>query len=164
MGGLFEGNTGPFKLAGYVEADFLGAGTTSNDNQSNSFMLRQRQIWGQAAMKTGFTVTGGQMWSLVTETTRARITGPRSCRTRIDAQYTVGFSWARQPALRIQQRFTARATEALTLAASLEQAQITNYSATNAPTNFFFNGAGQNGGLLTPSTELPPTTLRRTLL
>ncbi len=37
VGGLFTGDTGPFKLAGYVEADFLGAGTTSNDNQSNSY-------------------------------------------------------------------------------------------------------------------------------
>jgi hypothetical protein len=39
-----------------------------------------------------------------------------------------------------------------TLAASLENAQITNFTATSAtanavPTNFFFAGAGQNGGL-----------------
>ena len=57
VGGLFEGNTGPFKLSGYVEADFLSAGTTSNDNQSNSYTLRQRQIWGQAATNKGFKVT-----------------------------------------------------------------------------------------------------------
>ncbi len=49
IGGLFEGNTGPFKLSGYIEADFLSAGTTSNDNESNSYTLRQRQFWGQAA-------------------------------------------------------------------------------------------------------------------
>ena len=71
VGGLFEGNTGPFKLAGYVEADFLSAGATSNENQSNSYTLRQRQIWGQLATKSNFTVTGGQMWSLVTETKKS---------------------------------------------------------------------------------------------
>ena len=36
LGGLFEGNTGPFKLTGYFEADFLSAGATSNENESNS--------------------------------------------------------------------------------------------------------------------------------
>ena len=46
------------------EADFLGAGITSNDNQSNSYVLRQRQIFGQAGTNKGFTITGGQMWSL----------------------------------------------------------------------------------------------------
>jgi len=59
VGGLFEGNTGPFKLSGYVEADFLSAAASSNDNQSNSYSLRQRQIWGQAATEGGFKVTGG---------------------------------------------------------------------------------------------------------
>jgi hypothetical protein len=160
VGGLFTGDTGPFKLAGYVEADFLGAGTTSNDNQSNSFVLRQRQIWGQAATKSGLTVTGGQMWSLVTETGKSTDNRTEKLPNSIDAQYTVGFSWARQPALRVQQRFMTEGN-GLTLAASVEQAQITNYSATNGPTNFFFNGPGQNGGLFnafngTPTNNLAP--------
>jgi hypothetical protein len=30
--------------------------------------LRQRQAFGQVALDNGFTFTGGQMWSLVTET------------------------------------------------------------------------------------------------
>jgi hypothetical protein len=159
---LFTGNTGPFKLSGYVEADFLGAGTTSNDNQSNSFVLRQRQIWGQAATNSGFAITGGQMWSLVTENGKNTDNRTEKLPNTIDAQYLVGFSWARQPALRIQQRFPGHKDgSALTLAASVEQAQITNYSATNAPPNFFFNGAGQNGGLFnafngTPTNNIAP--------
>ena len=36
IGGLFEGNTGSLKLTGYIEADFLSAGVTSNANQSNN--------------------------------------------------------------------------------------------------------------------------------
>ncbi len=35
-------------LRGYLETDFLSAGTTSNDNQSNSYTMRLRQAWAQA--------------------------------------------------------------------------------------------------------------------
>jgi len=142
VGGLFEGNTGPFKLSGYVEADFLSAGATSNENQSNSYTLRQRQIWGQAATKEGFVVTGGQMWSLVTETKKSTDNRTENLPMTVDAQYHVGFSWARQPAIRFQQKFA----NGFTAAGSLEQAE-TLYSATNAPTNFFIGNAGTGGGL-----------------
>ena len=54
-------------LQAYYEMDFLGTGTSSNNNQSNSYVLRQRQIWGRYMSTSGFAVTGGQMWSLVTE-------------------------------------------------------------------------------------------------
>src|SRR5580704_15323016 len=142
VGSLFEGNTGPFTLSGYVEADFLSAGATSNENQSNSYTLRQRQIWGQAAMKSGFILTGGQMWSLVTETKKSTDNRTENLPMTVDAQYHVGFSWARQPAIRFQQKFG----NGFTAAASMEQAEII-YSATNAPTNFFIGNAGTGGGL-----------------
>jgi hypothetical protein len=152
LGGLFTGDAGKFKLSGYFEGDFLGSGTTSNGNQSNSYVLRQRQFWGQAALSSGFTLTGGQMWSLVTETGLSTNNRTEKLPNSIDAQYTVGFSWARQAGIRIQQKFGDIKTGSLTLAMSLENAQITNFTATSAttgavPTNFFFSGAGQNGGL-----------------
>ncbi len=142
LGGLFEGNTGPFKLAGYFEADFLSAGATSNENQSNSYTLRQRQIWGQVATKSGFTLTAGQMWSLVTETKKSTDNRTEVLPMNVDAQYNVGFSWERQPSIRFQQKFK----NGLTLAASLEEAEII-YSATNANANFFIGNAGTGGGL-----------------
>jgi hypothetical protein len=142
VGSLFEGNTGPFKLSGYVEADFLGAGITSNDNQSNSYVLRQRQIWGQAATNSGFKVTGGQMWSLVTETKHSTDNRTENLPMTVDAQYQVGFSWERQPGIRFQQSFGNGFTAAL----SLEQAEII-YSATNANANFFIGNLGTSGGL-----------------
>ncbi|HUZ94798.1 MAG TPA: hypothetical protein VMU57_07780 [Edaphobacter sp.] len=145
LGGLFEGNTGPFKLAGYFEADFLSAGVTSNDNQSNSYTLRQRQIWAQAAMKSGFTITGGQMWSLVTETKKGTNNLTENLPMTIDAQYHVGFSWERQPGVRIQQKLGMA-----TVAVSLENAQNL-FSATNANSNFFFGNAGTGGGLYNPT-------------
>ena len=65
---LAEGKISSAKLSGYYEADFLSSGATSNNNESNSYTLRQRQVWGQAALNNGWSFTGGQMWSLVTET------------------------------------------------------------------------------------------------
>jgi hypothetical protein len=141
IGGLFTGDAGPFKLSGYIEADFLSAGVTSNDNQSNSYTLRQRQFWGQAATKSGFTLTGGQMWSLVTETKTSTDNRTEVLPMTIDAQYHVGFSWARQGAIRFQKR-----TGPWTAAISLEAAQ-TLFSATNQNQNFFFGNPGTGGGL-----------------
>src|SRR5262249_44450734 len=64
---LAEGKIGSWTGRGYYEADWLGAGVTSNSNQSNSYVMRQRQIWGQAESASGWSIAGGQMWSLVTE-------------------------------------------------------------------------------------------------
>lgn len=152
LAGLFEGNAGNFKLSGYFESDFLGTGTSSNNNQSNSYVLRQRQIWGKAETTSGFAVTGGQMWSLVTEDGKSTNVRTEKLPNTIDAQYMVGFSWTRQPSIRLQQTFGDMKTGALTVAVSAEQAQITGFnvaSSTTAdiPTNFFFAGPGQNGGL-----------------
>jgi hypothetical protein len=152
VGGLFTGDAGSFKLAGYFEADFLSSGTTSNNNQSNSYTLRQRQFWGQAAMSNGVTLTGGQMWSLVTEDGTSANNRSEKLPNSIDAAYVVGFSWERQPAVRVQKIWGDPKTGAFTAALSLEQAQITGFTATSAnsgavPTNFFFAGAGLGGGL-----------------
>ena len=44
---------------GYFEMDFLGSGTNSNNNQSNSYVMRQRQIWGQLETASGWSFSGG---------------------------------------------------------------------------------------------------------
>jgi hypothetical protein len=141
LGALVEGNTGPFKLSGYFETDFQSAGATSNDNQSNSYTLRQRQAWGQVAKNSGLTITGGQMWSLVTETKVSTNNRTENTPLVVDHQYQVGFSWARQGAIRVQQK-----SGPFTIAGSIEQPEII-YSATNANANFFIGNAGAGGGL-----------------
>ncbi|MDE3105091.1 MAG: hypothetical protein KGK08_07930 [Acidobacteriota bacterium] len=148
LGGLFEGKNGIFKFSGYFEADFLNAGVTSNNNESNSYPLRQRQIWGQVATDSGFKFTGGQMWSLVTETKTGTEPRTENLPQTIDPQYHVGFSWARQYGVRVQQKFGTITTAAL----SLEGSQTT-FAASNAPTNFFIGGAGNGGGLFNPTTN-----------
>jgi len=64
---LTEGKTSWGKLQGYYEADWLGTGISSNNNQSNSYVLRQRVIWGSAETNNHWKFAGGQMWSLATE-------------------------------------------------------------------------------------------------
>ena len=152
LGVLVSGNASTFKLAGYIEADFLGTGTSSNNNQSNSYVLRQRQFWGQGETSGGFRVTGGQMWSLVTEDGHGTDNRTEVLPNTIDPQYMVGFNWTRQPGLRLQQRFTDTKGNGLTLAIAVEQAQITNFTVSGSatgvvPANYFFAGPGQNGGL-----------------
>src|SRR5215831_14682584 len=90
---LAEGKLDHAKLSGYYEMDFLSAGVTSNNRQSNSYTLRQRQFWGQGALDSGWSFTGGQMWSLVTETKKGVNNRTEAPPMTIDAQYNVGFSW-----------------------------------------------------------------------
>src|SRR5579885_3235944 len=54
---LAEGRLASAKLLAYYEADWLGTGVTSNNRQSNSYVLRQRQLFGQAAFSNGFSIT-----------------------------------------------------------------------------------------------------------
>jgi len=102
---LAEGKLSDVKIGGYYEMDFLSAGTTSNNNQSNSYTLRQRQFWAQAAFTNGITFTGGQQWSLITETTHGMDNRTENLPMTIDAQYQVGFSWARQFGARVTKNF-----------------------------------------------------------
>jgi multidrug efflux pump subunit AcrA (membrane-fusion protein) len=157
LGVYFQGDAGSAKLSSYYEMDFLGTGTSSNNNQSNSYVLRQRQIWAQAAFKGGMTITGGQMWSLVTEDRKGTDAKTEIQPNTVDSQYLVGYSWTRQPGLRIQQKFGDYKTGALTTALSVEQAQITNFTASNLPSAFlyFFGATGQNGGLYNAAAAAP---------
>ena len=90
---LAQGKLDNMTMTGYYEADFLGAGTTSNNNQSNSYVLRQRQAWARPRCMNGWSFTGGQMWSLVTETKVGEDNRTEATPMTIDPQYIVGFTW-----------------------------------------------------------------------
>jgi len=152
---LVEGKLDHVKIGGYYEMDFLSAGVTSNDNQSNSYTMRQRQFWGQAAFSNGWTLTGGQQWSLLTETTKGMDNRTEALPMVIDAQYVAGFSWARQ--------FGFRATKSLFdnklwLGASIEEAQSTltvhgNPTANNGGTVVCTNAACTTTATLLPTVQ-----------
>ena len=165
---LAEGKLKSAKLTGYVEGDFLSAGVTSNNNESNSYTFRQRQAWGQASVNR-WNFTGGQMWSLVTETKKGLDNRSEALPMTIDAQYTAGFSWARQYGFRVTKDFGDK----VWVGFSVENPQTlltthgnptgTTASATPAPgtvpgtaptpnsTNFLLGVAGTSGGLYNPS-------------
>ena len=142
---LAEGKLKDAKLTGYFETDFLSAGVTSNNNESNSYTNRQRQLWGQAALH-GWSFTGGQMWSLVTETRKGVDNRTEALPMTIDAQYHVGFSWARQYGFRVAKDFGDK----VWLAFSVENPQTT-FAAHGNASNFVLGAPGTGGGLYNPT-------------
>jgi hypothetical protein len=150
---LAESKIGSAKLTGYFEMDFLGAGVTSNNRQSNSYVFRQRQLWGQLAFDSGLSVTGGQMWSLAVENRKSIQNRLEALPMMIDPQYVVGFTWQRAYGLRVTQTLL---DNKLTLGVSIEGPQTTlggrGFSAfTNAAgttsQNFWYSAPGLTAGL-----------------
>jgi hypothetical protein len=141
---LAEGKIGSWTGRGYYETDWLGAGVTSNSNQSNSYLNRQRQIFAQAESASGWTITGGQMWSLLTETRNGLQNRTEVLPQTIDAQYTAGFSWERQYGFRVTKSLD---NKKIFLGVSLEEAQTLNVGGGVSGT-FNFQQAGNASGLL----------------
>src|SRR5713226_2954319 len=144
---LAEGKVKSAKLSGYVEADFLSAGLTSNANQTNSYTFRQRQAWGQADLDNGFTFTGGQMWSLVMETRKGLDPRSEALPLQIDAQYIVGLSWARQYGFRVAKNFNNK----FWLGFSIENPQTNGLGGHALPGNVILGAGGASGNLYSPS-------------
>lgn len=143
---LAQGKLPSSTLRGYYEADFLSAGTTSNDNQSNSYTLRQRQVWAQAGLNSGWTLTAGQMWSLATEYKNGLTNNQEATPLTIDAQYNVGFTWERQYGFRVVKKLGSD----LTLGGSVEEAQTLNIGGHNLPV-IAYQETGTSGGLYNPT-------------
>jgi hypothetical protein len=153
---LGESKVGNAKVTGYYEADFLGAGVTSNSRQSNSYVLRQRIIFGQAAFDNGWIFTGGEQWSMATETRKGITNRQEVLPPTIDSQYNVGFTWERQYGFRVVKDFGKYA-----LGFSIEGPQATiggrGFSLATTTTvgtatvatqgNTFLNAPGNGGGL-----------------
>ena len=154
---LAEGKLASAKLSGYVEADFLSAGVTSNNNQSNSYTMRQRQAWGQAAFDNGLSITAGQMWSLLTETRKGVDNRSEALPMTIDANYHVGFSWARQYGFRVAKNFGNK----VWFAVSVENSQETLSSHANA-SNFLVGSPGAGGGLYNSAVTACSTSINST--
>jgi hypothetical protein len=139
---LAEGRLSSSILRGYYEGDFLSAGVTSNDNQSNSYTFRQRQAWGQAELKSNWIFTGGQMWSLATEYRSGLLNNREAIPQTIDAQYSVGFTWARQYGFRVVKKIG----NTFWAGVSAEEAQTLNIGGHNLP-DLVYQQAGNTAGL-----------------
>lgn len=141
---LAEGKLRWGTLRGYYEGDFLGTGITSNNNQSNSYVLRQRILYGQVETNSHLTFVGGQLWSLAAEQKKGITSVPGDVTTpqTIDPNYVPGFVWTRQYGFRVVKNFKRAA-----IGVSIENPQLL-YSASLAGSTPYavLGSAGQNGG------------------
>ncbi len=153
---LVQGDAGSIKLKGYYEGDFLGSGTTSNNRQSNSYVFRQRQAFASASLESGWTFSGGQMWSLASEYKKGLQNLDESLPLQIDAQFLVGFTLSRAYGFRVVKTLNDKFSAGVSVEGS--QATIggrgfsayTNTTATGVATasqNFWLDAPGTNGGL-----------------
>src|SRR5581483_10250045 len=87
--------------------------------------------------------TGGQQWSLLTETRKGLDNRTEALPLVIDPNYIVGFTWARQFGFRVTKNFNNK----LWIGMSVENAQVNAVSGNNLPSNLFVGAAGNGGGL-----------------
>jgi type II secretory pathway pseudopilin PulG len=140
-----DGKLSNVDMTAYYEMDWLGTGITSNNNQSNSYVVRQRQLWARAAFQNGMIVSGGQMWSLATETTHGLDNGTEILPGTIDPQYEAGFVWSRQYGFRVAKDFGNK----FWIGVSAENAQA--LPGGSNPSNQVLGQAGAGGGLYNPT-------------
>ncbi len=160
IGLLATGANGDTKYSGFWEADFLGVGTSSNANESNSYVLRVRQFWASVAASNGWTFGAGQSWTLLTTNKTGLAYRSEEVPLTIDAQYAAGFNWARQPGFRI----TDKISDEVSFGLAIEGSQTT-FSGRNLPTTYGFV-IGQAGGstlnaTTTYSTDLAPDVIAK---
>ncbi|MFP5234492.1 MAG: hypothetical protein ACLGSD_01205 [Acidobacteriota bacterium] len=134
-------------MTGYYEMDWLGTGITSNNNQSNSYVLRQRQLWADARLENGWDFSGGQGWSLAAETTQGLRRGSEILPATIDPQYEAGFVWTRQYSFRVTRDFSNKFFAGI----SAENPETLNPAGANLPTNLLIGSGGNGGGLYNPT-------------
>ena len=141
---MAEGKVNWGTLRGYYEADWLGTGISSNNNQSNSYVLRERVLWGQAETNNHWAFTGGQMWSLATEDKKglSNLSGDIMTPQTIDPNYIVGFVWTRQYGFRVTKTW-----DHLAIGAAVENPQILYTASLAGNTPYAVLGSvGNNGG------------------
>jgi len=108
-------------IQGYFEMDFLGAATTANSRESNSYTPRLRQGFVNYDDNfNGWHVLAGQAWSLVTQNTVGITPRKENIPLTIDAQYVVGFNWTRNAQFRVVKDFGP----ALSIGVSAESPQV----------------------------------------
>ncbi len=130
-------------LTGYYEADWLSAGTTSNNNQSNSYTLRQRQLWADAKTTSGWDFSGGTGMVAGDGNHPGLTRGTEILPSTIDPQYEAGFVWARQESFRVIKNIGKKAF----LGISAENAETLNPAGQDLPSNYIFGSTGTGGGL-----------------
>ena len=139
----FSGKIASITMTGYYEADWLSSGTTSNNNQSNSYTMRQRELWADAKTPSGWDFSGGTGWSLAAETASGLTRGTQILPSTIDAQYDAGFVWARQESFRVAKNIGTKTWVGM----SAENPETLNAGGSGLPSNYLIGSTGTGGGL-----------------
>jgi hypothetical protein len=126
---LVQGNPSPqTRLGFYSELDFQGGAQTANSNESNSYTPRLRHMYGSVDWDNlGLHLLAGQAWSLVTLNGRGITPRNEVVPPTIDGQYIPGFTWTRQPQIRLVKDMPY----AVSIAVSLENPQTTFFTGVN---------------------------------
>lgn len=127
---LVQGDPNPQTHLGfYTELDFQGAAQTSNSVESDSYVPRLRHLYGTVDWDDmHMHLLAGQAWSLVTLDRHGIIPGTEVTPPTVDGQYMPGFTWTRQPQLRLTQDIG----KVFWVSLSLENPQTTFYTGANA--------------------------------
>lgn len=122
---LAEGQDDYAALKAYFELDFLGggSGTSGTSVESNSYNPRIRLLYGTYDTKGGWHLLAGQEWSLITMNKTGIVPRQENIPMTIDAQYVPGFTWTRNPQVRLVKDFGS--TVSVGLSAEAPQTIIT---------------------------------------
>ena len=169
-----QGKAKGMKFMGYTEIDFL-ASAGGNETQTNSFSPRLRLAFANVDLPGGWSIAGGQNWSLL-QTTRKGI-DPLSewLPSLIDNSYTPGFSYAREGSFRVVKKITPQAwfgfsvenPDTVTTGSCTSSSQcnftlgeiqgLANSTSTVSPNNGYLNAlSGANAITGNPSTNPAP--------
>ena len=153
VSGLIQGDVNPETHLGfYGEFDFQSAAQTANSNESNSYNPRIRNLYGQIDWDDiGTHFLAGQSWSLVTMQSKGITPRSEVLPPTIDAQYVPGFSWTRQPQIRLTKDFD----KTFWLAVSAENPQTTFTGAVPKGIVLTNNATGANSSTTVPATTPP---------
>jgi hypothetical protein len=146
ISGLVEGKpTSDITLSMYGEFDFQGAAQSSNSNETDSYVPRIRHLYGGIDWAdSGWHFLAGQTFSLVTLDSKGITPRNEVTPLTIDGQYHVGFTWARQPVVRVTKDLFDKT---LWLSVSAENPQTTFTGTVPAGTiNTINNGQGYYAG------------------
>jgi hypothetical protein len=126
---LVQGSPSPQTHLGfYSEFDLQGGAQTANSNESNSYTPRLRHMYGSIDWDNlGLHLLAGQAWSLVTLNSQGITPRNELVPPTIDGQYIPGFTWTRQPQIRLVQDLP----HAVSVAVSLENPQTTFFTGVN---------------------------------
>lgn len=118
---LIQGDISPsIEASGFIDTDFYGVGTGSNNLAVNGYLPRMRQLYSNVDFNDiGFHILAGSAWSLITPNSKGITPRNEVGMITIENQPVPGLASARQA----QVRFTKDFDKKLWLSLSVEESQ-----------------------------------------